>query len=56
MSRMAGDSSEGSEQFTKAYDELMSRYTALAENQRNAETDKRNLVNTYEDRLRDANK
>lgn len=53
---MTDGSSEGSEQFTKTYDDLMSKYTQLSETQRNTENERRNLVNNYEDKLKDLNK
>mgnify|MGYP006995452910 CR=1 FL=1 len=56
MKRLTDGSSEGSDQFNKTYDELMKKYTQISENQRNSENEKRNIINGYEDKVRDLSK
>lgn len=56
IKRVTDGSSEGHDQFTKTYNDLMSKYTQISESQRNSENERRNLVNSYEDKLKDLNK
>lgn len=56
MKRLTDGSTEGSDQFSRVYDELTKKYTELIEAQRNSENERRNLISSYEDKLRDLNK
>lgn len=56
IKRLTDGSSSGSDQFAKNYEELMKKYTQVSENQQQSENAKRNLINSYEDRLKDLNK
>jgi len=53
---LAGGSTESADQFSKTYDELMKKYTQISETQRNSDNEKRNLINSYEDRVKDLTK
>jgi hypothetical protein len=54
--RLAEGSTDGADQLGKAYEELMAKYNELSGTQRGAENDKRNLISSYEAKLKDATK